>query len=241
MPEILRIAVNVATPLALLGLLVALSYFAYARKFKHEEKQLANLPPDQRATAVDATLTRYGIEGKQLKVADKLRLIQSEMDQKHRRSVLYVIVAAIAFVTCFALAVVAYSKNPNVPDPRSQTPKVEDNSDHHEPVQLSDTEFEVVIQEGAGNAVKVKIHVVDHVRDACRGKHSVRIDGKDGTVTVALGESKLVELPNYTKRLNWSCGTTMERSGAAAEFKWVRCSLAEDGMMDWQFYAEEGR
>jgi len=108
MTDVLRIAVGVSTPLALLGLLAALGYFAYARKLKHQEKQLDTLPPEQRGAAIDEYLTRYGIEGKNLKTADKLELIKREMEQRHRRAVLYVVVAAIVVVVCFALAVVAY-------------------------------------------------------------------------------------------------------------------------------------
>ena len=66
MSEFLRIAVSVATPLALLALVVALGYLAYIRKLTHEETQLEALPPDQRATAADKYLTRYDISGKDL-------------------------------------------------------------------------------------------------------------------------------------------------------------------------------
>src|SRR5215831_17557219 len=114
MSEILRIAVSVATPLALLGLVAALGYFAYTRKLTHEETQLEALPPDQRATAADEYLTRYGINGKDLAPADKLTLIQDEMGKRHRRSVGYVIVAAVVFVLCFGLAVLAYVFQPSL-------------------------------------------------------------------------------------------------------------------------------
>ena len=101
--EILRIAANVSTPIGLLGLIVALGYLAYALKIKSEKTKLQNLPPDKRAVAVDDYLTRYGIDGKQLPNADKLALIREEMGKRHRRSILYVVAATIAFVFCFAI------------------------------------------------------------------------------------------------------------------------------------------
>jgi hypothetical protein len=109
MTEVLRTAVNVTTPLALLGLAAALAYFAYVRRLKHQEKQIDSLPPDQRATAIDQYLTRYGVEGRHLKSPDKLALIRTEMGQRHRRALVYVVVAAVVVVVCFALAVAAYS------------------------------------------------------------------------------------------------------------------------------------
>lgn len=106
--EVLRIAASVTTPLALLGLVAALGYFAYTRRLKYEEKKLEALPPDQRAARTDEYLTRYGIDGKRLSVADKVALIKDEMEKRHRRSFGYVIVAAVVFIVCFGLAVLAY-------------------------------------------------------------------------------------------------------------------------------------
>jgi hypothetical protein len=108
MSGILTVAVSVGTPLALLGLVVALAYFAYARQLKYQEKKLDALPPNERAARTDEYLTRYGIDGKKLPVADKLALIKDEMDKRHRRSMGFGILAAIVFVVCFALSVVAY-------------------------------------------------------------------------------------------------------------------------------------
>jgi hypothetical protein len=104
--EILRIAANVSTPIGLLGLVVAVGYLVYALRIKSEKTKLQNLPPDKRAVAVDEYLTRYGIDGKHLPNADKLALIREEMEKRHRRSILYVVAAAIAFVFCFAITVI---------------------------------------------------------------------------------------------------------------------------------------
>ena len=127
MLEVLRIAANVATPLALLGLIAALAYFAYSRRLRYQEKKLEALPPEQRATRTDEYLTRYGIDGKKLRLADKLALIKEELEKRHQRSLGYVIVAAIVFVLCFGLAVAAYVLRPETtPKPTETTFHVSD-------------------------------------------------------------------------------------------------------------------
>lgn len=108
MSGVLLVAAGVATPLALVGLVAALGYFAYSRQMRYQEKKLEALPPEERAARTDEYLTRYGIDGKKLKVADKLALIRDEMEKRHRRSLSYVIIAAAVFVICFALSVAAY-------------------------------------------------------------------------------------------------------------------------------------
>jgi hypothetical protein len=108
MADFLQVAVSVGTPLSLLGLACALAYLAYARKLKSQEKKLEALPSDERAKLADDYLTRYGIDGSKLKAADKLALIRDELDKRHRRSMTFGLGAAVVFVVCFALCVVAY-------------------------------------------------------------------------------------------------------------------------------------
>lgn len=108
MANFLQVAVSVGTPLSLLGLACALGYLAYARKLKFQEKKLESLPPEERAARTDEFLTRYGIDGKKLKTADKLALIKDELDKRHRQSMTFGLGAAVVFVICFALCVVAY-------------------------------------------------------------------------------------------------------------------------------------
>ena len=108
MPEFLRIAVSVSTPLALLGLLVAVGYLAYRRRLKNDETKLQNLPPGKRAIQADEYLTRYGIDGKNLRPSEKVALIRDELNKRHRRSNVYVISAMVAFVVCFAVAAISY-------------------------------------------------------------------------------------------------------------------------------------
>jgi len=121
MSEILRIAVGVATPLSLLALVATLGYFAFTRRLTLEEERLRALPPDQRAPQTDEYLTRYGIDGKDLSPSAKLSLIRDEMQSRHRRSVVYVAVASLVFVVCFAIAVFAYVSQRNPTDPLGDT------------------------------------------------------------------------------------------------------------------------
>ena len=109
MIQILQMASNVATPLAFLGLVAACIFFAYSRRLKHTEATLQSLPEDARAKALDEHLTRYGIHGKDLAPADKIALIQSEMDKRHKRSIALLYLACLVFVVCFALAVITYA------------------------------------------------------------------------------------------------------------------------------------
>jgi hypothetical protein len=120
MSEILRIAANVGTPLALLGLVAALAYFVYTRRLKYEKEKLEALPPDERATRTDEYLTRYGIDGKNLRIEDKVALIREEMEKRHKRSFAYVIIAAVVFTVCFGLAVLAFVLRQSQANPQPQ-------------------------------------------------------------------------------------------------------------------------
>lgn len=115
MGEILRIAANVGTPLSLLGVAIALAFFAYNRHLKHAEKKLELLPQEQRAKAVDTYLTRYGIDGVNLTREQKVRLIRDETDKRYRITRLYLIIAAVVFVACVVLAVLAFLLVPSTP------------------------------------------------------------------------------------------------------------------------------
>ena len=112
MADTLRIAVTIGTPLALLAFIVALSYFAYARRMKFEEKKLDKLPPKELAKRTDEYLTRYGIDGKNLPVPDKLALIREEMDTRYKRQALLLVVSVSAVVLCFGISAIAYVIQP---------------------------------------------------------------------------------------------------------------------------------
>ena len=108
MAEIMRVGANVATPLGLLGLLASLAYYFYARRLKYEEKKLEALPADERARATDERLSRYGIDAANLTRENKNRLILEEMEKRYRFARLCVVVSAVSFVLCFALASAAF-------------------------------------------------------------------------------------------------------------------------------------
>jgi hypothetical protein len=106
--DVLRIGVAVATPLSLLGLIAALSYYFYSRHLKSEEKKLEALPLEQRARLADQRLSRYGIDGANLTRDEKTRLILEEMDKRYRFARLCTIIFAVVFVICFGLASSAF-------------------------------------------------------------------------------------------------------------------------------------
>lgn len=108
MSEILRVAVGVSTPLALLGLIAALGYFAYTRRLKYDETKLKTLPPGEVAKHTDEYLTRYNIDGKKLPLSDQLALIKDEMAKKHQKAIIYLVISAVVFTVCFGLAVLAF-------------------------------------------------------------------------------------------------------------------------------------
>lgn len=113
MPEIIRVAATVGTPIALLALMAAFGYFAYTRRLKFLENTIKALPPEERALRTDEYLTRYGIDGRNLELPDKVALITRELTQRHQRSSLYVIVLAAVFVLCFAMAALGYIFRPS--------------------------------------------------------------------------------------------------------------------------------
>src|SRR5579864_2644659 len=109
MPEVLRIAASVTTPLALLGVIAAFAYFAYIRKLKHEERKLLDLPPEKRAGAVDEYLKKLGVTAKGISPEGRLLLIRDDMEKRHRKSMTILILAATVLVVCFGMAVAAYA------------------------------------------------------------------------------------------------------------------------------------
>jgi hypothetical protein len=104
MVEALRISAAVATPLGLLGLIAALSYYFYARRLRFEERRLESLPLEERARVADERLSRYGIDGSNLTREEKSRLILTEMEKRHAFARLCTLVLAVVFVICFAIA-----------------------------------------------------------------------------------------------------------------------------------------
>jgi hypothetical protein len=106
--RILDIAAHVGTPLALLGLIAALVFYAYSRRLKQRVKSLELLQPADRATAVAEGLARYNIPTEKLSGPAAERLLREEMDKRYQLSRFYAAVFAVAFVVCFVAAAVAY-------------------------------------------------------------------------------------------------------------------------------------
>jgi hypothetical protein len=162
MADFLQVAVSVGTPLSLLGLACALAYLAYARKLKSQERKLESLPPEERAARTDEYLTRYGIDGKKLKTADKLALIKDELDKRHRQSMTFGLGAAVVFVICFALCVVAYVVV-------MLRPPEEQARGNPDPIELSGPEWADLIQapsflrQNVQNIPTMQRHITDFV------------------------------------------------------------------------------
>src|SRR4051794_32237505 len=98
MQQVLQIAVGVATPLALLGLVSALVYGAYLRRLKHREAVIGQLPEAERARAADDDLTRYGLDVRNLSAKQKIQLLSEELARRHSRARLIIVVSASVFI-----------------------------------------------------------------------------------------------------------------------------------------------
>src|SRR3954451_22253769 len=105
MSQVLQIAINVGTPLALLGLIVTLLFYARSRQLKHDERLLGLLPSDRRADQVDIWLTRYKLQVTDLPGEARERLVTTEMKNRYQLARYYTAVSAFVFVLCFLSAV----------------------------------------------------------------------------------------------------------------------------------------
>ncbi len=117
MNEVLTVALRVATPLALLAVVAALAFYAYWRRLRREEKQLALLPAKERAASVDEFLTRYRLDAANLTRDQRFQLIQRELETRHRRAVLGMAIAGVAVMVCFVAATAAYMLRADRPNP----------------------------------------------------------------------------------------------------------------------------
>src|SRR5687767_2136932 len=104
MDKVLQIATGVGTPLALLGLMAALGFYAYSRWLKHKEKTLEQLSPEDRAKFISQDLGNYGVTLKTLSPEEQAKLVQQEMqarkeelERKHKRAMYFATVFAILF------------------------------------------------------------------------------------------------------------------------------------------------
>src|SRR5262249_37607436 len=75
MTEILKIASNVATPLAVIGLIGALARFAYSRDLKYLERRPQALPEADRASRVGSLAARYGLSAANFTGAQKYEIV----------------------------------------------------------------------------------------------------------------------------------------------------------------------
>jgi hypothetical protein len=89
-----------------------------------------------------------------------------------------------------------------------------------------------------------KFKKVGETFDACSKGNGVRLFGREngtGTfrdVTVAAGETKLIELPYEVKELRWYCGGSRERVANDDTFDWLTLERAGNGALHWTFLRE---
>jgi hypothetical protein len=91
---------------------------------------------------------------------------------------------------------------------------------------------------------KRKLIVVFESYDACAPNNPVTLfgrvngQGEFGTVSVARGEMKLIELPAVVVQLHWYCGGTRETIDnpfGIFRFDWVQLERAENGALHWTY------
>lgn len=77
---------------------------------------------------------------------------------------------------------------------------------------------------------------VGDTNDACDASNIVRLQSKDGQVSVKAGMTKRVKLPSLTTEVNWLCGGDQERSANDQQFDIVRITRANNGAISWVFF-----
>src|SRR4051794_19310399 len=80
--ETLKTAANVATPLGLIGLVVALLLFAYYRYLRGQERQILVLPEADRAKHVDLWYARVGLDISNLTRDQKFDFVRLELERR---------------------------------------------------------------------------------------------------------------------------------------------------------------
>jgi hypothetical protein len=108
MTDLLRVGATVATPLGLIGFVVAVLALLYQRQLRHQEEQLKALPPEQRAQSVDRFLSRYGLDAGNLTREQKFQLLQQELEKRFRTVQFGMVASAVTFVACVFFGVGAY-------------------------------------------------------------------------------------------------------------------------------------
>lgn len=105
MDQILRIATSVGTPLALIGLVSALCFYAYSRKVKRDEKQLELLPEKDRLKLLEKL---PGVTGKKISPEQQFTLLQDAAEKRYRLTRFLATISSVLFVICLITATVAY-------------------------------------------------------------------------------------------------------------------------------------
>lgn len=77
---------------------------------------------------------------------------------------------------------------------------------------------------------------VGDTKDACDGDDIVKFKAKDGTIKVAAGQSKTVDMAAPVSELTWYCGDDKERVANDVPWDRVKLTRASNGALSWTFY-----
>jgi len=82
----------------------------------------------------------------------------------------------------------------------------------------------------------VQTATVGDTADGCHKQHVVTIQGRDGKVTIAASETKIVDLPAVTNEVDFLCGNDGESAENDTPFDRVRASRNINGAIQFTFY-----
>ena len=175
MSDIFRIGANVATPLGLLGFVAAAAFYLLLRLLRHQERQLTQLPPEERAKAVDHFLTRYKLSAENLTRDQKYALILAEMEKRYKLTRLIVIVSASTFVISLLIGIAAHtfaasSVGPKPMSPVQPPPTVEKFAVSSGSAFVPDPAHQhVFLQKDRkpGASLKLRVGLANHSDDVC--------------------------------------------------------------------------
>lgn len=72
---------------------------------------------------------------------------------------------------------------------------------------------------------------VGTTKDACGKGNAVRVH----STMIAAGETKIIDLPAYTRETIWYCGDRRERCANDQPYNAIQCSRAGNGAIFWTF------
>ncbi len=85
---------------------------------------------------------------------------------------------------------------------------------------------------------KLQLRKGGEVTDSIDGRNPIRLTGKDGEVSIKIGETKLIQLPKPTKLIEWRAGDFKPEGIEDFEpFDYVLVQWRDNGRLTWSCYA----